>query len=486
MSTQSPQIDQTDRELLVAYLDGELSSEDAAVVESRLASEATLRQELQELQHAWDALTELPRPAVAEDFTRTTLEMVAVAAQEDVESATIAMPVRRKRYATRILLVAIAAVLAGFLIARAAWPNRNDQIIENLPVIENIEAYRNVGSIEFLRLLHARLGDRLKQVTSFSDEDVAAARQDWQAVSQGDAALRRERIVSLDPAAAGKLQAKWKQFQDNTLPKEKEQLNELHHQLLEDDQSEALFATLYRFGDLLSRQSAGDKADLRSTETTNEKLNVVEGWVDRWEGWFRRFGRLDLNSNERDLVGQWLQVHDPFRRGRGRRNGSPQESEEDERERVEALQDSLADLLNNLSQETRDRLGDPRDDTWRIIIQLQRAIRPPRGRWDQRLEEEFVDNLKNEERLRLLLLPEEEMQQELRNEAFRREYGGFFGGGRGRGRGGERRGGPRGGRGGRRGGRPGGGPPDDGPRERRGFEGRGGPPGSPPPDDNSR
>jgi hypothetical protein len=461
MSTQSPQLDQADRELLVAYLDGELSPEDSAVVESRLASEARLRHELQELQQAWDALSELPRPIVAEDFTRTTLEMVAVAAQEDVESATIAMPVRRKRYALRIGLLAIAALLGGVLFARAMWPDRNKEIVANLPIIENIEAYRHIGNIDFLRQLHTRLGDRLARISQLDDTEVETQWQDWRQVSQADEAVRRERIAALDATATGNLHAKWKRFDENvTDQEEKQQLQMLHQQLIEDGQAHELFATLVRMGDLLNRHSAGDKVELRSRKSPQEQLEIIEQWIERIERIDRRRpDRLELTSHEKPIVRKWFQENSPRRREGERRPPT----QEERRAIEESLRKSLEDLLPKLSDQTQRELGElssENESTRRVFWRLYEAAMPSWEKRDEELENYFLRELNNDERLRLLLLPEEEMQRELRQQYF----GPYFGDGPGRGRGG------RGGGGGRRGG----GRPDDGPDDDRDDNERGG------------
>ena len=76
-----PQSETPDTDELVAYLDGELSADECRRVERRLASDAEYRRRLTELEQAWTALEALPSTVVDEDFARTTIEMVAVAAR---------------------------------------------------------------------------------------------------------------------------------------------------------------------------------------------------------------------------------------------------------------------------------------------------------------------------------------------------------------------------------------------------------------------
>ena len=75
------------REELVAYLDGELDAEQSRRIEQRAAVEPDARRMLEEFDRTWHMLDELDALPTSEDFTRTTLEMVAVAAAEDAEKA---------------------------------------------------------------------------------------------------------------------------------------------------------------------------------------------------------------------------------------------------------------------------------------------------------------------------------------------------------------------------------------------------------------
>jgi anti-sigma factor RsiW len=143
------------QEELTAYLDGELSSEDRSRVEERLARDPAYRAELQRMQRAWDMLEKLPRATVDDSFARTTIEMVAIAAADEVRTQALEIP-RRRRRNSLLGAGAIAAALAfGFILGVKIWPNRNRQLLEDLPVVENFERYRNVESLDFLRQLEA-------------------------------------------------------------------------------------------------------------------------------------------------------------------------------------------------------------------------------------------------------------------------------------------------------------------------------------------
>jgi len=154
MSESSANLEPEVHELLVAYLDGELDAEAARGVEERLASDPALRMEMQRLDRAWHLLDALETEPVDEQFTRTTLEMTIAAAEEELQQEQAERP-RRQLKRTLLLCTAVAvAALCGFLGVRLLTPDPNRQLLEDLPVIENLEQYRAVGDIEFLRALH--------------------------------------------------------------------------------------------------------------------------------------------------------------------------------------------------------------------------------------------------------------------------------------------------------------------------------------------
>lgn len=150
MSTLDPQT----LEELTAYLDGELDAVAVRQVEDRLAADPAYRDELTRLQRAWDLLDRLPRCTVGESFTRTTMEMVAVAAEEELAAQTAQLPRRRRRRGAAAAVGVAVAAVAGFVVGRQFWPDPNAALIRDLPVIENLEMYRQAESLEFLRRLH--------------------------------------------------------------------------------------------------------------------------------------------------------------------------------------------------------------------------------------------------------------------------------------------------------------------------------------------
>ncbi|HEY2893747.1 MAG TPA: zf-HC2 domain-containing protein [Pirellulales bacterium] len=152
MAEQSTNTEQVQEELS-AYLDGELDAQSVREVELRLARDAAYRQELQRLERAWDMLDGLPRAAVGDSFTRTTIEMVAVAAADEVKSFQEQLPRRRRSRNAIAGGLAVAAGVVGFALGLAWWPDPNRQLLDDLKVLQNFEYYYQADDFDFLKQL---------------------------------------------------------------------------------------------------------------------------------------------------------------------------------------------------------------------------------------------------------------------------------------------------------------------------------------------
>jgi anti-sigma factor RsiW len=152
-------------EQLVSYLDGELDAESSREVERRLAEDENYRRELQKLENAWDMLDELPSSEVSEGFTQTTVEMVALSAAQDIEQAKSQIKKRGRLVWALAGCSVLVAAGVGYAVMASLLAQPNRQLVDDLPVIENVELYRVADSVEFLRdLTEADLfGDEVEE-----------------------------------------------------------------------------------------------------------------------------------------------------------------------------------------------------------------------------------------------------------------------------------------------------------------------------------
>jgi anti-sigma factor RsiW len=139
---------------LVAYLDNELDADARREVEKKLSRDEQYRLEMQQLQKAWDMLECLPRTSVDESFATTTVEMVALSADEDVQRQKAALPARRRRQWMLGACGVLVSVALGFVLASQLLPNANDELAKDLDVLEHLDELQQVGDTESLRLIH--------------------------------------------------------------------------------------------------------------------------------------------------------------------------------------------------------------------------------------------------------------------------------------------------------------------------------------------
>jgi anti-sigma factor RsiW len=119
---------QDDHDFLSGYLDGELTREERAEVEARLAASPELRAELDEIRVVRDAVRSLPRRDAPSGFWDTVAAKVETAADDEVAVAGDLAPVRdlgeRRARTVPWRWIAGAAAAAAVVIAVFVVPGR--------------------------------------------------------------------------------------------------------------------------------------------------------------------------------------------------------------------------------------------------------------------------------------------------------------------------------------------------------------------------
>jgi anti-sigma factor RsiW len=155
MSDHNPALAETSEidEEIVAYLDGELDPRTSTQVEQRLSDDPAYRARLAQLQRAWDLLDSLHRTEADDDFVNSTVAMVAV--QEEIEARTQRLlTVRRRNYAwVGLAMLLLAVVGASFFVVHRMLTRDERSFVRDLPVIEHVDEYRYIDSLDFLKSL---------------------------------------------------------------------------------------------------------------------------------------------------------------------------------------------------------------------------------------------------------------------------------------------------------------------------------------------
>jgi len=223
-------------EEITAYLDGELSGESLRELEQRLASDPIFRQRLAALDRSWMLLDELPKFEGGQQFAATTVEMVAHFAKNSTQVKNDGWTGQLIQQWAFIAFAVLAACLIGFILATSLaailsatgfLTTRNDDLLEDLPVLVNLDKYQLVDDIEFLR--------GVSGLPYFSKMAMSATEKSPQ--PEDSLAASRMRIDRMEAAEKKRLLTSQQIFEDLDFEAQA-QLRDFHRQLVRDPDSD--------------------------------------------------------------------------------------------------------------------------------------------------------------------------------------------------------------------------------------------------------
>lgn len=369
MSDASPQnspVDQLDEEL-VAYLDGELESQAAQRLENLLATDERARQRLNQLAVSWDLLDQLPRATVDDLFTRSTVEMVAVAAEDEIAQTSSTAPARNRR---RWLAGGVAALLAaavGFVAIGLVMPDHNDPLLRNLPVVVNLDLYRSVGDVELLKKLEASNlfpaveVDSAPRPASSGDAAPAAATTPQPINVPASINQRRALIATLSLDRKLELNRDLEKFIALS-PDEKQALRGIDDYLQANpEQADNWTRLMQRYHDWLKSLTPAQRADLSDTTTPETHLAEIKKIKLEQEGrLFLRLGGGRGGPRDIDHVLRWMQDF----------------AAQHEKDILEALPEDEQQELKKLAQRGGSERMGPRFYQRRLALELFRPNSP--------------------------------------------------------------------------------------------------------------
>lgn len=416
-------------EQLSAFLDGELDPEARRQVEELLASDPTARAELKRLEQAWDFLDSLPRSEVTPSFTQTTVAMIALAESDTAEDKP-AGPVNRNT----TIWIAIAAGLlvaasAGFFVVRATAPNQNDQLLTDLPILENLEAYRQAGNVKFLEQLQAK--------GLFKSVPVPTAALPSYLLTP--TAERRSYVEHLSASDKEHLVHRQERFQQLEAAEQKD-LRELNDALATAAKPEDTWQTMQRYHEWLTQLPPAQRAELLALDDgkrierigqfqaeearrtarklSSQDMQVVINWIDK------RF--MDNVMPERRAVLMKLPEEERHRAILQMLAQRPQQSLEPGRWLPPARDTDLSELREKLSDQARQQMATAGTQQQRMQLFVewtQQAMNEYIGRAkigvmgpgvSEAQLKQFVETLPPKERAEIMQLPPNEMQRRVR------------------------------------------------------------------------
>jgi hypothetical protein len=259
---------------LVAYLDGELPPDASRQIEARLANDADYRDQLRYLDQAWEALDALPRTVADDDFARTTIEMVAQKAQIDLSERVAEVAQVERRNHLRWVAAAVLLAAASFTITSMALPNRDQMLLEHLPVIRQSHLLSEITDIDFLEALANEVS--LDHLVRYPD----AFDREMKAIESASAPMeaRKEWVQKLSAEQQQSLDAQQTRYFDEFNDEKRERLNNLYAAILKHREHEKLQKVLVAYGQWLSTPGRGEnlKAELRDPNLEpNERVGLI-------------------------------------------------------------------------------------------------------------------------------------------------------------------------------------------------------------------
>jgi hypothetical protein len=364
-----PNSNRTGEEDLVAYLDGELDIDTARDLEDLLATDPAAREKMQRLEQAWDLLNELPQSDVDQSFTQSTIEMVAVSAAEEIRKQQEEAPRQRRRQMLLGVAGLAVALALGFATVSLLWPDSNRQLLEDLPLLEQLDQYRQVENIDYLRAL--------REQGLWSDEQ-SIVRSEPMGLTD-----RRLYVEQLPDEEKESLRRKQQRF-GQLAPIEQSRLRTLHESIQQDPDSAQLKTVLANYYDWLLRVPQPQRASLASLES-NARLERVEKL--RTDETQER-ERMQAYRADLDAVASWLAE---LVRQRERESETPLDQKLESLSPVEqrgvllwlaqqkgpgflyqTVPDNVSELLPHLSPSTRSRFeGEDNEGKKRLLLSLR-------------------------------------------------------------------------------------------------------------------
>jgi len=143
-----------DRAELVAYLDGELDETLTQRIETVLSQSPVARNDIEMLVRTYDLLDLLPRPKASTEFTEKTIATAKLAeVPVDYTQSAAFQKVRKLVPVLGYAVLVAAGGLAGYAAMNQYVPLPEDALLRDLPVIEKLDDYTEVGDVQFLERL---------------------------------------------------------------------------------------------------------------------------------------------------------------------------------------------------------------------------------------------------------------------------------------------------------------------------------------------
>lgn len=291
-------------EMLVAYLDGELPASERSKLEQRLVEQPSLRTRLQELQDGWELLDDLPSVAIDDQFTQTTMEMVAAETIRELDRWSPRDLIRRLFRPIAIGLMTLVCLAIGALFVRVSRHADLQRQLNDLRLAEHLEGYLNVEDLEWMRSL-AQNERWIETINAAEAADVFGP----MGLPPTDSALLRAEgmqrttvIQQMPPVEKEHLLTSWRRFE--RLPEERRKaVRRVAAEIDSDPNRDALLRTIDAFAHWREALPS-DLQDAIATGTGEERSAALRAGIEYTQReWLRGSGR-QLSDEDADAIYQ--------------------------------------------------------------------------------------------------------------------------------------------------------------------------------------
>jgi hypothetical protein len=306
MSHQDPILPEVDpvEEELVAYLDEELEPEHRARVEHRLAEDGLYRDKLRHMQKSWDMLDLLARSEPDQEFTRTTVAMVALKAKDAVQEQK--QNTQRQGLLFRLAVAAgtLACALISFGIGSWMLGAPDRQLVQDLPLIEQLDAYTRAESVSFLQLL-----DKHGLFLPENDSEAVPAPpgSEQEPAEQDSPEQRRERLEKMTPEQKETIYQRQQRFVA-LAPEEQQRLRNLYAEIEAHPRRDRLRELMRNYYDWLKVAPSKDQAEVLSASPEKRIAKIKEVQI-RLATERLRVVASELSSEDISAISLWLGLY---------------------------------------------------------------------------------------------------------------------------------------------------------------------------------
>ncbi len=272
-------VDERD-EQLVAYLDGELPSNELRALEQRLGSDAALRARLRELQNGWELLDQLPLASSSNTLLETTIRMAAIDGSMGVRGSAAKVTRRKLPPFAWLAMATAGCFFIGFAVMRVRERLNFQSQLRDLPIAMHLDAYLHASDLDLMETLSQM--PAWQGANEMADQlgkwDVNLAHRIDDVESH-----QRSEMLQKFPVNDQKLVASaWERF-ENISPQQRQAARDVAAQVASRPDATALLKTMDRFAVWRESWRAEDRDRFNTGKDREEFLrNALSQTKQRW------------------------------------------------------------------------------------------------------------------------------------------------------------------------------------------------------------